>query len=89
MKFFVYAETNGPISIDYSTRDEAAGVIGSLKEKPKPIGDAASKEDAIEKAYAHLGRRPSGLVYVADSDGLLYEIVINRQYHEELNRNAK
>ncbi len=89
MKYLVYAQQDGPISIDYSRRDEPAGIIGSLKEKPQAIGEAASKEDAIEKAYAHLGRAPSDMAYVADSNDLLYKILINRQYQEESNRNGK
>ena len=83
MSFFAYAASHGCIKIDYTTRNEAAGVIGSLASRPDPVATADDRDSITERAYAHLGRSPSDLVYIADSDGLLYEIIINRAYSDE------
>ena len=83
MHFLIYVDSNGMFQIDYSARDEAAGIIGSLRDLPNPIGTAGTHEAVIDIAYADLGRHPSDMLYVADSIGLLYDIVINQPYHDE------
>ncbi len=82
MQFLLYVST-GMLDVDYSARDEAAGIIGSLRDVPIPVAAAESKEAITEMAYAHLGRHPSNMLLIADSNGLLYDIVINESYEEE------
>ncbi|MDM4019554.1 hypothetical protein [Roseiconus lacunae] len=83
MSFLAYAASDGCIKIDYTTRDEATGIIGSLASPPAPVATADDRDSITEKAYAHLGRNPSDLVYIADTDGLLFEIIINHAYSNE------
>lgn len=85
MQYLIYLSTRGSPQIDYAARNEDAGIIGSLRETPEPLLTADSHEEAVEKAYAHLGRNPADLLFLADSSNLLYEILLNRQYHRDCN----
>lgn len=89
MQFLVYIESTPMLHIDYAARDEAAGTIGSLRDLTSPIGTADTHEAIMEIAYAHLGRHPSDMLYVADANGCVYDIVINRQYHDERSASGK
>lgn len=76
MSFFAYtASSDGIHKIDYKTRNDAAGVIGTLLPTSAPTATADDRDSITEKAYAHVGRNPSDLVYIADSEGLLYEVI--------------
>ncbi|MFM7116054.1 MAG: hypothetical protein ACKO0N_05410 [Planctomycetota bacterium] len=85
VQYLIYISTNGAPQIDYAARDEEAGILGSLREVSAPLLKADSIEDATEKAYAHLGRNPADLLFLADSNNLLYDILLNRQYHRDCN----
>jgi len=89
MQFLVYVESTGMLQIDYSARDEDAGIIGSLRDLPNPLGTADTHEAITEIAYAHLGRHPSDMLYIADSNGLLYDILINRPFHDERSASSR
>jgi len=89
MQFLVYVDPTPMLHIDYAGRDETAGIIGSLLDLPDPIGTADTHELIMEIAYAHLGRHPSDMLYVADANGRVYDIVINRQYHDERSASGK
>lgn len=85
MSFFAYtASSDGIHKIDYKTRNDAAGVIGTLLPTSAPTATADDRDSITEKAYAHVGRNPSDLVYIADSEGLLYEVI--RIYDKRLGR---
>jgi len=91
MHYVIYSSSNNSLKIDYETRDETAGLIGSLQSGLQPLLIGDSREEVQEKAYAHLGRNPADSLYLADSSGRLYEILINRQYHRDrdsLNRSS-
>ena len=83
MQYLIYLSTRGSPQIDYAARNEDAGILGSLRETPEPLLTADSHQEAVEKAYAHLGRNPADLLFLADSSNLLYEILLNRQYHRD------
>ena len=85
MQYLIYLSTRGSPQIDYAARNEDAGIIGSLRETPEPLLTADSHEEAVEKAYAHLGRNPADLLFLADSSNQLYDILLNRQYHRDCN----
>jgi hypothetical protein len=89
MQYLIYVESTGMLQIDYSARNEAAGIIGSLLTVPTPLATADTHDAITEIAYAHLGRNPAHMLYIADSNGLLYDIVINRPYHDERSASSK
>jgi len=83
MQYLIYLSKPGVPQIDYAARDEAAGILGSLRGVPEPLLKAESFEEAVEKAFGHLGRNPADLLFLADSNDLLYDILLNRQYHRD------
>ena len=89
MHYLVYIKSTGMLRIDYSTRNEDAGIIGSIEDMPEPLASANTRDAITEIAYAHLGRHPSDMLYIADSNGLLYEIVISQPYHDERSAQGK
>ena len=85
MQYLIYLSMRGVPQIDYAARDKEAGILGSLREVPDPLLKADSIAEAVEKAYAHLGRNPADLLFLADSNNLLHDILLNRQYHRDCN----
>ncbi|HET6383200.1 MAG TPA: hypothetical protein VFJ58_07405 [Armatimonadota bacterium] len=79
MRYSVYSEE---ISLDYAGRDDAAGILGTIK----PITDAIARGDDLEtletKALAYLCKEPEASVYLADAEGHVYKHLINSKYHE-------
>ena len=88
MQYMIY-NSNETISINYNARDIDNGIIGSLDGSHEAVGTAATLEDAIEAAYAHVGRFPNDLLYVVDSNRLVYDMVTNNQYHDDQTSAAK
>lgn len=84
MGFVAYSSSGGPVSISYKERDESAGVLGVLTTTQSPIGEASTRDEITEIAFAYLGRDPTGSVYIADSQNHLLKIVINDKYHKDL-----
>ena len=82
MRYLVYVDTAGRFEIDCSMRDEVAGIIGSIRNAPRPLADADTRSEAVRIARERLRLHPSQILYVADLSGQVYEIVIDRSYHE-------
>ena len=89
MNFIIYQYRNGTLSIDYGPRDESNGVIGAVTDLPQSLATADSLDAATKMAYAHLVRHPDAVLYITDSNRLLYEIAINRQYQSERSASSK
>ena len=81
MPYYAYPRNGAEIS--HAEYDRERGIRGRLTKKPKPIGAGESLADATEIAFAHLGRNPSDLVYVADAADLVHDVVINEGYHAD------
>ena len=88
MQYTIY-NSNETISINYNGRDMDNGIIGSLDGAHEAVGTCVTLEDAIEAAYAHVGRFPNDLLYVVDSNRLVHDIITNKQYHDERTSSAK
>ena len=82
-------KSNGSFNINYDCRDMNNGIIGSLDDPQEALATAHTLEDAIEAAYAHVGRFPSDSLYVIDSDRRVHDIVLNKRYHEERTASTK
>jgi len=82
-------KSNGSFSINYDCRDMDNGIIGSLDDPSEAIATARTLEDAIEAAYAHVGRFPTDSLYVIDSDHRVHDIILSELYHEERTASAK
>ncbi len=89
MQYHLYLQSDGTQRIDYTKRNAAAGVIGFLHNEDQPLAIADSKDSIVEIGFAHLGRNPSDTLYVTDSDGNLYETMINRPYHAACDLNGR
>ncbi len=83
MRYFLCLRSNDTFLIDYSARDESAGIIGSVENLPEPLASAETKEELTEIAYAHLGRHPADSLWLVDSENRLHDIIFNRTYEEE------
>jgi hypothetical protein len=89
MQYHLYSDSNRTLSVDYTMRREDAGILGKIVTEMEPTASADTKDAVVEMAYAHLGRNPSDMLYVADSKGQLYQIIINRKYHEACDANGR
>ena len=89
MQYQLYLQSHKTQRIDYTKRNAAAGVIGFLHNEDQPLAIADSKDSIVEIGFAHLGRNPSDTLYVTDSDGNLYETMINRPYHAACDPNRR
>ncbi len=89
MQYHLYSDSNRTLTVDYTTRREDAGVLGTIRSEMEPTASADTKDAIVEMAYAHLGRNPSDMLFVADSKGQLYQIIINRKYHEACDANGR
>lgn len=89
MQYHLYLQADGTQRIDYTKRNDATGVVGFFQTDNQPLAIADSKDSIVEIGFAHLGRNPSDTLYVTDSDGNLYETMINRPYHAACDLNGR
>lgn len=82
MPYHVYPRCDGT-AVSYAEHDASLGIHGRLTAKPNPIGSADDIADAIEIAYAYLGRNPSDAAYIADDDDLIHDVILNDGYHAD------
>lgn len=87
MQYYAYPGSDTEIS--HAEYDLDQGIRGRITKKPKPIGTADSMPKVAEIAYAHLGRNPSDLVYIADEAGIVHDIVLNDGFHAEQAANER
>ena len=66
----------------FDGRDDAAGILGTFRpgEAP-PVVTAETLEELEQKVRAHLGEEPAAFLYLADGNGHVYRIMINKKYH--------
>ena len=88
MTYNAYSRCSGT-NVSHAEYDADAGIHGRLTEKPESLGASDSLAAAIEIAYAHLGRKPSDAVYIADDDDLIHEMIFNDGYHADQASNEK
>ena len=88
MPYHVYPRQDGAV-VSHVEYDANLGIHGRLTAKPSPIGSTDSIADATEMAYAYLGRNPSGAVYIAGDDDLIYDVILNDGYHADQSKNEK
>lgn len=88
MRYHVYPRQDGTV-VSHVEYDANLGIRGRLTAKPRKIGSADSIADAIEMAYAYLGRNPSGAVYIAGDDDLIHDVILNDGYHADQSKNEK
>ena len=88
MTYNAYSRASGT-SVSHAEYDADAGIHGRLTKKPESLGGSDSLAAVIEIAYAHLGRRPSDAVYVADDDDLIHEVIFNEGYLADQRNNEK
>ena len=89
MRYIAYNCSGRATTIDYSTRNESAGIIGSIGDTSQPLASADTQDGITTIALAHLCRHPLDTIYIADSNGLLYEILVNQPYRDARSANGE
>lgn len=82
MTFVAFQAKNDGTDFSFEGRDEDAGILGRHppSETP-PVVTAETLEDLKRKARAFLGKEPDAVLYLADTDNHVYEIMINEKHH--------
>ena len=78
MEFLIYEKldwSEWKATFDQSARDQ--GTKGRVTTARPPIDRTSTLEEAVERAYAQVGRHPSDSLFVTDSEGNLLEIALN------------
>ena len=82
MAFAAYQARHDGTDFVFDGRDDAAGILGTFRpgEAP-PVVTAETLEELEQKVRAHLGEEPAAFLYLADGNGHVYRIMINKKYH--------
>jgi hypothetical protein len=83
------ARGDGP-DFSFEGRDEAAGVLGTLRPADAaPVATAGTLEVLEREAKAHLGSESDAILYLADGGGRVHRIMTNVKHHAAVERAAR
>ena len=82
MSYFAYSEDIIHDQAYFVGRDEAAGILGTIKPSSDPVAVADDLEALEIKALAYLCQKPGGLLYLTDPNGRVYRTLYNVKYAE-------
>src|SRR4051812_34863180 len=87
LKYAAYQGGNDGKDFSFTGRDESAGIFGTyINRGTSPIAIADTLEELRYRGLAHLGKEPSMTLYLTDADGRVYGWLLNKKYHESLDR---
>ena len=89
MKFHAYVSSSPSTKFSFEGRDDAKGIRGKLESASTPVVDGDSLDDLRQKARAYVAQCPSAVLYLADADKMVYETMIDKEYHDAKARAVK
>ena len=71
----------------FDGRDDTTVILGTFNSPTTPpIATADTLDEVRRQALAYLGTDPAASLYLTDSEGHVYDIVINAKHHEAISR---